>query len=132
MSTPPKPTESELQILRVLWRLGSGTVRDVYNEMNAQRETGYTTVLKLMQIMTEKGLVIRDESERTHVYRAKVTADHTQKRMVKDLPDRVFDGSAAQLVQQALSAKGVSAEELAEIKKLLAEHTQGKNTEKNS
>ena len=129
MPTPPKPTESELQILRVLWRLGSGTVRDVYNELNAQRETGYTTVLKLMQIMTEKGLVLRDERERTHIYRTKVTADVTQKRMVKDLLDRVFDGSAAQLVQQALSAKRVTAGELAEIKRLLAEHTEGKESD---
>lgn len=129
MPTPPKPTESELQILRVLWRLGSGTVRDVYNELNAQRETGYTTVLKLMQIMTKKGLVLRDERERTHIYRTKVTADVTQKRMVKDLLDRVFDGSAAQLVQQALSAKRVTAGELAEIKRLLAEHTEGKESD---
>jgi predicted transcriptional regulator len=123
MATSPKPTDAELQILRVLWKLGSGTVRDVYNELNQQRETGYTTVLKLMQIMTEKGLVIRDESERTHVYRAKVSADLTQKRLVKDLLDRVFEGSATQLVMQALSAKRVSAEELAEIKRLLAEHS---------
>lgn len=126
MPNPPRPTDSELAILRVLWTIGSGTVRDVFNQLNEKRETGYTTVLKLMQIMTEKGLVVRDESQRTHVYRAKVTADITQKRLVNDLLDRAFDGSASQLVMQALSSKRVSPAEWAEIKKLISEHTEEK------
>ena len=115
-----KPTDAELSILRVLWARGPSTVRQIAEVMaDAGRETGYTTVLKLLQIMTEKGLVVRDESARTHIYAPASTQDQTQLQMVTDLLDRVFDGSAAQLVMQALAAKKTTPEELAEIRKLL-------------
>ena len=113
-----KPTDAELAILRVLWNRGPSTVRQVAAAMD--REGGYTTVLKLLQIMTEKGLVIRDESARTHIYRAAYTEDQTQRQLVMDLVDRAFDGSAAKLVLQALASKASTAEELDEIRKLLS------------
>lgn len=116
---PPKPTDAELAILRVLWELGPSTVRQVQEAINEQRETGYTTVLKLLQIMTEKGLVTRDETERTHVYQASMTREHTQRQLVSDLLDRAFGGSARQLVLQALATKKTSAREMAEIRRLL-------------
>jgi BlaI family transcriptional regulator, penicillinase repressor len=112
-----KPTDSELAILRVLWTRGPSTVRQVAEALG--REAGYTTVLKLLQIMTEKGLVRRDESERTHIYRAAYTEDQTQRQLVTDLLDRAFDGSAAKLVLQALSSNTASPQELEEIRKLL-------------
>jgi predicted transcriptional regulator len=112
-----KPTDSELAILRVLWTRGPSTVRQVVEVLD--REAGYTTVLKLMQIMTEKELVVRDESERTHVYQAAYTEDQTQRQLVSDLLDRAFDGSAAKLVLQALASNKTSPEELDEIRKLL-------------
>jgi predicted transcriptional regulator len=114
-----KPTDAELAILRVLWTRGPSTVRQVAAAMG--RESGYTTVLKLMQIMTEKRLVRRDESARTHVYESAYTEDQTKRQLVTDLLDRVFDGSAAKLVLQALASNKTSPEELAEIKKLLEE-----------
>jgi predicted transcriptional regulator len=115
-----KPTDAELAILRVLWARGPSTVRQVAEAMaDAGRETGYTTILKLLQIMTEKGSVVRDESARTHIYAPASTQDQTQRQLVTDLLDRVFDGSAAQLVMQALAAKKTTPEELAEIRKLL-------------
>jgi predicted transcriptional regulator len=114
-----KPTDAELSILRVLWTRGPSTVRQVAEAMG--RESGYTTVLKLMQIMTEKRLVRRDESARTHVYESVYTEDQTKRQLVTDLLDRVFDGSAAKLVLQALASNKTSPEELAEIKKLLEE-----------
>ena len=115
-----KPTDAELAILRVLWARGPSTVRQIAEAMaEAGRETGYTTALKLLQIMTEKGIVVRDESARTHIYAPASTQDQTQRQMVTDLLDRVFDGSAAQLVMQALAAKKTTPEELAEIRKLL-------------
>jgi BlaI family penicillinase repressor len=112
-----KPTDAELAILRVLWARGPSTVRQVAEIMG--RETGYTTVLKLLQIMTEKGLVQRDESMRTHVYEAAYSQDHTERQLVTDLMDRVFDGSAAKLVLQALATTKASPEELAEIRNLI-------------
>src|SRR5216683_2873630 len=112
-----KPTDAELAILRVLWSQGPSTVRQVVDLM--ERETGYTTVLKLLQIMTEKRLVVRDESARTHIYAAAYTEDQTQQQLVSDLLDRAFGGSAAKLVLQALAANKTSPEELAEIRKLL-------------
>jgi len=114
-----KPTDAELAILRVLWTRGPSTVREVAEAMG--REAGYTTILKLMQIMTEKRLVRRDEAARTHVYEAAYSEDQTQRHLVTDLLDRVFDGSAAKLVIQALAAGKASPEELAEIRKLLSE-----------
>src|SRR2546425_5293694 len=101
-----KPTDAELGILRVLWARGPSTVRQVAEALG--REAGYTTVLKLLQIMTEKRLVVRDEAERTHIYEAAYTQDQTQRQLVTDLLDRVFDGSAARLVLQALATNKTS------------------------
>lgn len=117
----PRPTDAELSILRVLWRTGPATVRQVQEELNANQPTGYTTVLKLMQIMTEKGLVERDESQRTHVYRATLPEEETQRQLVNDLMERAFGGSAQQLVLQALSARKASREELSQIRQMLNE-----------
>lgn len=118
---PPKPTDSELAILRVLWRFGPATVRAVHDELSRAQETGYTTVLKLMQIMTEKGLVKRDESERSHVYKSSFSEEQVQRQLVGHLLDRAFGGSAQKLVMQALAAKKSSPNELAEIRRLLDE-----------
>jgi BlaI family transcriptional regulator, penicillinase repressor len=123
--TLPRPTDAELAILRVLWRLGPSTVRQVQETLNQERETGYTTVLKLMQIMTEKGLVKRDETDRSHVYQARLKEEQTQRQLVDDLLERAFGGSARQLVMQALSGKRTSAKELAQIRKLLDELERG-------
>jgi predicted transcriptional regulator len=120
-----KPTDAELAILRVLWTRGPSTVRDVAEAMG--REGAYTTVLKLMQIMTDKGLVKRDDSTRSHVYTAASSQDKMQTQLVTDLLDKVFAGSAAKLVLQALDAGKASPEELAEIRKLLDAH-RGKGT----
>ena len=117
MKDRKKPTGGELAILQVLWSRGPSTVRQVVEAMG--REGGYTTVLKLLQIMTEKRLVCRNESARTHIYEAAYSQDHTQKQIVTDLLDRVFDGSAAKLVMQALATKRASPEELREIHRLL-------------
>jgi BlaI family transcriptional regulator, penicillinase repressor len=117
----PKPTDAELAILRVLWRLKSATVRQVQEALNQERETGYTTVLKLMQIMHEKQLLTRDESERTHVYKAALTEEQTQRQLVDHLLERAFGGSARQLVMQVLSSRKASSKELAQIRGLLDE-----------
>lgn len=117
---PPRPTDAELAILRVIWALGPSTVREIHEEMlKTQPRLGYTTVLKLLQIMTEKALVERDESQRAHVYSASASAEATQRMLVRDLAERAFGGSATQLVMQALSGKKASAKELAEIRELL-------------
>ena len=113
-----RPTDAELAILRVLWRLGPSTVREVHAELE---QTGYTTVLKQLQIMTEKGLVVRDESERAHVYAAREPREEVQRGLVGDLVDRAFDGSASQLVLRALSSRPASEAELTEILRLLDE-----------
>jgi predicted transcriptional regulator len=120
-----KPTDAELAILQVLWGRGASTVREVAEDMG--REDAYTTVLKLLQIMTEKGLVRRDDTERTHVYQAAYTEEQTQRQIVSELLDRVFDGSAAKLVLQALAARKASPDELAEIRKLLDAHRGGRD-----
>ena len=112
-----KPTDGELAILRVLWARGPSTVRQVADAL--ERDTGYTTALKLLQIMTEKGLVRRDETSRTHVYAPAFTEDQTQRTLVSDLLNRAFGGSAAKLVLQALATSKTSPEELVEIKRLL-------------
>jgi BlaI family penicillinase repressor len=119
--TSPRPTDRELTILRILWDNGPSTVREVNEAMSKGQDIGYTTTLKLMQIMTEKGLLVRDESQRQHVYRPAFTEERTQKQLVGDLLDRAFSGSAEKLVMRALSAKKVSAKELARIRKLLDE-----------
>lgn len=118
---PPRPTDAELGILRILWNDGPSTVRAVQQALQEVRPTGYTTVLKLMQIMTEKGLVTRDESQRSHIYKARYRQDQTQKQLVADLMSRAFGGAADELVMQALRAKKVSQVELAEIRKVLDE-----------
>lgn len=122
----PRPTDSELAILRVLWLLGPCTVRQVHDELNRTEPTGYTTVLKFLQIMTEKGLVTRDESQRTHVYQARSPQDQTQRQLVRDLLDRAFGGSAQKLVMQALSVKKASPQELAQIRELLDRLEEGR------
>ena len=116
-----RPTDRELTILRILWDKGPSTVREVNEAMNEDRDTGYTTTLKLMQIMAEKGLLIRDESQRQHIYRPAFTEERTQKQLVGDLLERAFSGSAEKLLVRALSAKKVSAKELARIRKMLDE-----------
>ena len=120
-SSLPKPTDSELAILRVLWRVGPATVRAVHDELSRMQETGYTTVLKMMQIMTEKGLVTRNESERSHVYQPVCSEEQVQRQLVGHLLDRAFGGSAQKLVMQALASKKSSPDELAEIRRLLDE-----------
>ena len=119
--SPARPTDAELEILRVLWDEGPSSVRQVQEVLGRAREVGYTTVLKLLQIMTEKGLVLRDESQRTHIYRARHRQDKLQRQLVMDLLSRAFGGSAEKLVVQALSAKKLSSEELAEIRGVLDE-----------
>jgi predicted transcriptional regulator len=115
----PEPTKSELAILKILWDCGPSTVRQVNEGINKTKVTGYTTTLKLMQIMTDKGLLIRDDSSRRHVFRPAISQEQTQKHLVGDFLERVFSGSAEQLVMRALSAKKVSAEELNKIKKMV-------------
>ena len=115
----PRPTDAELAILRVLWELGPCTVRQVHEVLSRERPAAYTTSLKLLQIMTDKGLVSRDERDRSHVYQAKLTEEQTQRQLVRDLLDRAFGGSATKLVMQALAARRASAEELSEIRRLI-------------
>ncbi len=112
-----KPTDAELAILRVLWTRGPSTVRQIAEVMD--REAGYTTILKLLQIMTEKGLVVRDESQRAHVYEASHSQQRMQRHIVADLVERAFGGSSAKLVMQALSGRKASSAELNEIRELL-------------
>ena len=125
MAKPPKPTDAELAILRVLWDRGPSTVKQVQDVLNETKKTGYTTVLKFMQIMVEKGLVRRDETPYAHVYEARVRQEQTQRKIVADVLDRVFEGSMSRLVMQALAAKGATAEELAEIRKILKKFERG-------
>ena len=123
-----RPTDAELAILQVLWDRGASTVRQVHEILTESRDTGYTTTLKLMQIMTEKGLVDRDESQRTHVYTTRLSRDETQQQLVTDLMDRAFGGSAAALVMQALSAHPASTEEMAEIQRLIGDYKKERTT----
>ena len=116
---PPRPTDAELAILRVLWERGPSTVRDVHEELNRDGATGYTTILKLLQIMTEKGLVVRDETQRAHIYEPRYSEQKTQRQLLGDLADRAFGGSAAKLVMQALSGRKATSEELGAIRELL-------------
>ena len=118
----PRPTDAELAILGVLWERGPSTVRQVHEALADTRETGYTTTLKLMQIMADKGLVKRNETERTHVYTAVAGEEQTQRQLVKDLVDRAFGGSAAALVLRALSADDSTDAELKEIRKMIDDY----------
>ena len=122
----PRPTDGELEILRVLWERGASTVRQVHETLEARRPAGYTTVLKLLQIMTEKGLVRRDESERAHIYEARVPREETERQLVGDLLEKAFSGSASALVMRALSSTKASPEELARIRRLLDEMEGGR------
>lgn len=119
MTEPPRPTDAELAILRVLWRRGPSTVKEVHDELTRRAPAAYTTTLKQLQIMTEKELVTRDESQRAHLYTARLPEEQTQTQLVRDLLDRAFAGSASRLVLRALSSRPASAEELAEIRQLL-------------
>ncbi len=115
----PPPTETELAILRVLWERGPSTVRDVHEVLARQKPTGYTTALKMLQVMTAKGLVLRDDAQRTHVYRARASEEQTQRQLVGELLRRAFGGSAKTLVMRALEAKAASPGELAEVRRLV-------------
>lgn len=121
MPRSPKPTAAELQILHVLWRRGPSTVNQVQPELKRGDQVAYTTVLKLLQIMFEKGLVRRDESTRPHVFRAAVSEAQVKRRLVTDLLDQVFDGSSMSLVMQALSARRATPDELRQLRELLNE-----------
>jgi predicted transcriptional regulator len=118
-STQRKPTAAELEILQVLWECGPRSVREIQCALNKIKPTGYTTVLKLLQIMTDKGLVIRDEKQRPQIYRPRYRREHTQRQMLHDLVQRAFGGSTRALVLQALAGRKSSREELEEIEKLL-------------
>ena len=115
----PKPTESELEILQILWQKGSATVREVHGELSKKKDSGYTTTLKIMQIMTEKALVSRNETNRTHIYTAAVPEDAMQQTLLNRFIDTAFRGSAMKLVMQALGNHKSSADELAKIQQLI-------------
>lgn len=121
-ATPQKPTTAELQILQVLWERGPSTVREVHDALQEEKALGYTTVLKLMQIMTAKGLVRRNEDQRAHVYEAQQPAEKTKRQLAADVLERVFDGSARELMLHALAAQRSSRQEIEELRSLLDEH----------
>ena len=125
MEDLPKPTESELEILTVLWSRGPTTVRDVHNVIAARKPTQYTTVLKTMQIMADKGLVIRNEKQRAHIYAPAKPREWTQRQLAGDLLHRAFNGSARSLMLGALSAQKATKQELAELRKLLDDYERG-------
>jgi predicted transcriptional regulator len=120
--TPQKPTASELEILHVLWARGPSTVREVYDALREQKSLGYTTVLKLLQIMTAKGTVRRNEEQRAHVYEACQPAEETKRQLVGDVLHRVFEGSASELMIHALEGRRTSKKELDELRRLLDEY----------
>jgi predicted transcriptional regulator len=119
MSPSPRPTPAELAILRVLWQRGPSTVREVHATLSENRSSGYTTVLKMLQIMSDKNLVTRDKSQRAHVYSARLAESQTQRQLVRDLLERAFDGSAMKLVMHALADRKSSPEEIGRIRQLL-------------
>lgn len=125
MGNPPRPTDAELEILTVLWSRGATTVREVHETIAARRPTQYTTVLKTMQIMAEKGLVRRDESQKAHIYSAARPQAWTQQQLAKDLLQRAFQGSARSLMVGALSARKTSKAELDELRRWLDEYEKG-------
>lgn len=116
---PSKPTENELEILKVLWERGEATVRDVHEVLSKTKDAGYTTTLKLMQIMHEKGMVKRDETSKTHRYTALLSREKTQKQFMGKMIDTLFQGSSTQLVMQALGNHSTTPEELDEIQKMI-------------
>ncbi|MDR3679248.1 MAG: BlaI/MecI/CopY family transcriptional regulator [Flavipsychrobacter sp.] len=119
MSEQIKPTDSEVEILSILWEHGPASVRDVHDILSRKKDAGYTTTLKLMQIMLQKGLLERDETNRSHVYKAAVNKEQTQKQILKRIIDQVYNGSAAQLVMQALGKHETTSDELEQIKAYL-------------
>ncbi|MBA3915972.1 MAG: BlaI/MecI/CopY family transcriptional regulator [Acidobacteriales bacterium] len=121
-SGPKKPTAGELEILRVLWTRGPSTVREVHDALNRTRDTGYTTVLKLLQIMVAKGSVRRNEQQRAHVYEACQPAEQTKRQVAGDILQRVFEGSASQLMMHALAGRKTAPEEIDELRRLLDEY----------
>ena len=121
-ASPQKPTAAELQILQVLWERGPSTVREVHEALQEEKALGYTTVLKLMQIMTTKGLVRRDENQRAHVYEAQQPAEKTKRQFAADMLERVFDGSARELMLHALASQRSTRQEIEELRNLLDEH----------
>lgn len=121
----PKPTAGELEILRVLWERGPATVREVHDALSAEKEVGYTTVLKLMQIMTAKGMLRRNQEQRAHVYEARQPAERTKRELAGDVLERVFRGSASQLMMHALEGRPTSREELEKLRHLLDEYERG-------
>ena len=120
--TPQKPTASELEILRILWSRGPSTVREVYESLSETRDVGYTTVLKLLQIMTTKGTVRRNETQRAHVYEAGIPAEQTKRQLAGDILQKVFEGSASQLMMHALAGRRASREEIEEMRRLLDDY----------
>jgi BlaI family penicillinase repressor len=122
----PRPSEAELELLQILWEKQPATVREIHDALNQDRPSGYTTVLKMLQIMTTKGLVMRDEANRAHVYRAALSQDLMQSKILKDLSKRLFAGSAAQLALHALAMAPASDDELAEIRAII-EHKRNAN-----
>lgn len=120
--SPQKPTASELEILRVLWSRGPSTVREVHQALSQKKDLGYTTVLKLLQIMTTKGTVRRNETQRAHVYEAGLPAEQTKRQLAGDMLQRVFEGSASQLMMHALAGSKASREEIEELRRLLDEY----------
>ena len=121
----PRPTDAELEILTILWSRGPITVREVHDVLSARKPTQYTTVLKMLQIMSEKGLVRRDEKQRAHIYKAAQPQEWTQRQLAGDLLQRAFQGSASQLLLGALSARKATKQELIEIRRLLEEYEKG-------
>ena len=121
-ATPQKPTAAELEILQVLWDRGPSTVREVHDALQEEKALGYTTVLKLMQIMTTKGLVRRNEDQRAHVYEAQQPAEKTKRQLAADMLERVFDGSARELMLHALATQRSTRQEIEELRNLLDEH----------
>ena len=115
----PNPTEAELELLSILWARGPSTVREIHEIVSGEKDTGYTTTLKILKKMTDKRLVVRDESQRSHVYRAAVKAEKTQRRLVDRLLENAFGGAVEQLVMQALSSRKVDPAEIARLRKLL-------------
>ena len=131
-SNLPKPTDAEIEILHVLWQLEPATVRQIHEHLTQNKQAQYTTTLKQLQVMTEKGLVVRDESERSHVYRAAVARNQVQRQMTTHLIDRVFGGSARGMLMEALGSKKVSKKDLAELRQLIDDFEKGSGTQKGS
>jgi predicted transcriptional regulator len=125
MGKLPKPTEAELAILGVVWQRGPSTVRQVHDSLAESKKTGYTTVLKFMQIMLEKGLLSRDDSPYAHVYSARLPQEQTQRALLTDLLDRAFEGSMSRLILQALSSRKATPEEMSEIRKIVKQYERG-------